>query len=110
MNIGFEHSSKKQKEYKMGFAKHQLEEEQELNSLALSIALKAGAIKECEFHPGTYLLDSEDIGAACSLANSMVTSGKIKVKNRSQLTDAIKHVIGNDASDECYCCAKWDKE
>ena len=80
----------------------------DLHQTALGIAVEAGAIKECEYHSGTYLScdDQEANKKAYAIGTNKV--GKLGFE-RKELMDAIKSAI-DDAGDECYSCEKWKRE
>jgi len=102
-------------EDKMGISKRRLEEEEYKESIARAIALESGAIKECEFHPGTYIDQSgpDTQITAYKIANSRFTRGDEEIidsfESRTELTDMIKGVI-DESGDECYSCKKMDDE
>lgn len=90
--------------------KEQAEEREHLLMIALDVAVKARAIEECKYHPGTYidLDDDEAKNRAYAIGTNMIKSGEINAK-REKLMDAIKSAFGN-AVDECYSCNKWERE
>ena len=93
----------------MGSQKEELARLYGLYVHAQAIAVQAGAIKECEDHPGTFIRDDTDAEKkAYAIATNKIKSGEIACK-REELTDAIKSAI-NDAGDACYSCEKWDRE
>lgn len=94
----------------MGRQKEELARLEGLYAHAQAIAVQAGAIKECENHPGTFLtLDDTDAEKkAYAMATNKIKNGEISCK-REELMDAIKSAI-TDAGDECYSCEKWKHE
>ena len=90
--------------------KEDYEEREDLYNIAIEIAVKARAIEECEYHPGTYIdLDDEEAKSkAYAIGTNMIKSGEINVK-REKLMDAIKSVL-DDAGLECYSCKKLEQE
>ncbi len=92
-------------------AKDELMRKEALYSEGQSIAVEAGAIKECEFHPGTYL-DCDDADAkniAYAIGTKRWKESKGKEGDRKELMDAIKAAM-DDAGDECYSCEKWKRD
>ena len=90
-----------------------IEEIARLDSLytyAQEIAVQAGAIEECEYHPGTFIIrdDTEAEKKAYAIATNKIKSGAISC-TREELMDAIKTAM-SDAGPECYSCAKWERE
>jgi hypothetical protein len=98
-------------ETNMGIAKRAMEEDEDKRQVALNIAIQAGVLKECEFHPGTYIEGDEEIESAYKLANSSYSNGEYRgmFKSRVDLTDAIKDVVSDNAG-ECYSCEKWKSD
>jgi len=99
----------------MGMMKHIMEENEEKRFIARGIAEEAGAIKECEYHPGTFIdqYDSQALETAYKIANKRFT-GKTDdsvslFKTRRELTDTIKEVV-EETGDYCYSCKKWEKD
>ncbi len=94
----------------MGFTKALLEETEMLRGMALRVALEAGALKVCEYHPGVYYDGGVDIQDAYRLANRQITAHKIQLPHgvsRRDFTDAIKAVYDdNSLPDDCYICEK----
>lgn len=82
--------------------------DEDLNSLALTIACKAGTIEECDDHAGTgvYLHGSGDLEAAYRLGNAMITDGRLHNIDRRALTDAIKCAVEIDIVESCPYCEK----
>lgn len=94
----------------MGRQKEELARLEGLYALAQEIAVQAGAIGECECHPGTFITrdDTDAEKKSYAIATNQIKSGEISGK-REELMDAIKSAI-SDAGDECYSCAKWARE
>lgn len=49
------------------------------------------------------------IEAAYKLGNALFTAGRCggEFDDRREMTDAIKRVVENNSSDECYFCERW---
>ncbi len=94
----------------MGRQKDELAKLEDLYNLAHSIAVEAGAIKECEYHPGTFLTqyDTDAETMAYEIANNKIESGEISCR-REELINAIRSAI-SDAGEECYSCEKMERE
>lgn len=95
----------------MGRAKDELMRKETLYFEGQSIAVEAGAIKECEFHSGTYLNcdDPEANSRAYAIGTIRWKEAKGDKESRKVLMDAIKTAI-NDAGAECYSCEKWRRD
>ena len=90
----------------MGRQKEELARQEGLYHIAQEIAVTAGAIEECDKHPGTYL-SSDDQDAekkAYAIGTNKIQAGELDF-NREELMDAIKTAI-NDAGEVCYSCEK----
>jgi len=98
----------------MGQAKHMMEEMESKRAAALSIAIQAGVIEECEFHDACYFDGGADIEDAYKLGNHLFSQGDVKdaFDSRREMTDLIKEVVEeNRVADECQWCAKnFDKD
>lgn len=94
----------------MGRQKEELAKLEGLYAHAQEIAVQAGAIEECEHHPGTFNArdDTDAEKQAYAIATNKIKSGEISC-TREELMDAIKSAI-SDAGEECYSCAKWERE
>lgn len=94
----------------MGRQKEELARLEGLYAHAQEIAVQAGAIEECEYHPGTFITrdDTDAEKKAYAIATNKIKNGEISCK-REELLDAIKSAIG-DAGEECYSCAKWERD
>lgn len=94
----------------MGFTKALLDDMEMLRGMALRVALEAGALDECEYHPGVYYEGGSDVQDAYRLANSQITAHKIELPKgftRRNFTDAIKAVYDdNSLPSECFICTK----
>lgn len=93
----------------MSRIKEELDRAEGLFQTAQGIAVEAGAIIECEHHPGTYLScdNAEANNKAYAFGTNKIKTGKLDLK-RQELMDAIKSAI-DDAGDECYSCEKWKR-
>ena len=87
----------------MGMMKHQLEEKYALYGLAANILEQVGAIKICEVHGYSYLLDETILVEAYKLGNFMISKGVFGC-GRRELTDAIKDVQ-KMTPEECPGCS-----
>ena len=96
----------------MSQAKHHLDEMDRHDSVATSIAIKAGVLERCEHHEDVVFSGGNDIEEAYKLGNSMYSADELSnvFSSRREMTDAIQHVVESIFSDECPDCAKWDKE
>ncbi len=93
----------------MGQSKRHMEEQERKRDDALAIAIQAGVIEECEFHPGTYYDGGADIEEAYKLGNFLFSQGDVEgaFDSRREMTDFIKEAVEEyHAVDECQCCAK----
>ena len=90
----------------MGLTKRIWEQRQDKRSVAQWIACKAGCLKECEFHEGTFVNQHSDPTDAFRLGNSMFKGKLDKVfDTRKEITDEIKAAI-EESADECYSCVR----
>lgn len=64
------------------------------------MCIQAGAIAECENHPGIYYDGGEPVEAAYRLAARQVASGKIAGSQR-EVTDAVKSAYDDNAVSDC---------
>jgi len=72
----------------------------------LALCIEAGAIEECEYHPGTYFEGGEPVEAAYKLAARKVKAGEIGGK-QIEVTDAVKSAYeDNSGIDYCSSCDK----
>lgn len=94
----------------MGRQKEELARLEGVYIYAREIAVQAGAIKECEHHPGTFITcdDADAEKKAYAIATNKIKNGETTYK-REELMDNIKSAI-SDAGEECYSCAKWERE
>lgn len=94
----------------MGRQKEELARLEDLNVHAQGIAAQAGAIRECEHHPGTFIIceDTNAENEAYAIAKNEIENEETSFKSE-ELTDAIKSAI-NNAGEECGYCAKWECE
>lgn len=90
----------------MSGIKRLMEEQEEKRSEARAIALKAGALKVCEFHDEIFV-GGKDILGAYKLAAASFKRGfrKDLFQNQQEFTDCIKEEV-EDAAEECWVCAK----
>ncbi|WP_263350314.1 hypothetical protein [Acidicapsa acidisoli] len=92
----------------MGFAKRQMQLEQDQWIIAQEIAVDAGVLKRCEFHSEVYGAPGDDNTPAYIRGNRLFSSGELNgvFSDRREMTDAIKAAI-EDSAMECGYCAKW---
>ena len=90
----------------MGFAKRQLERQEQQRSSAVDLAVEAGVLERCEHH-GIAFEGGVDTESAYKLANGRFTTGALTelFDDRREMTDAIKLAI-EEAPAECYECAR----
>ena len=94
----------------MGQAKKEMMRLEDLESQAMLVLSKAGAVEECEIHDGVFI-DREDpdaVKSAYAIGTNMVKSGQVD-GTREEFMAAIKSAYEN-AADECYICAKYREE
>lgn len=96
----------------MGIAKRIQAEEEDKRGVALMIAVEAGVVTECEYHPGTFTDGDEEIEKAYRLASKRYSAGEFQemFKSQIELTDTIKDVVADNAGGECYSCNKYQSE
>lgn len=94
----------------MGGNKALIDEMRELRGMAMQVALEAGLLKECEYHPGIYYEGGSELQQAYRFANSQISARKVELPegvSRKDFTDAIKSVYDdNSLPDECSICEK----
>ena len=92
----------------MGQAKKHMEQMEDKRNLAISIAVEAGALEECDRHPGTFTEGGSDVEDAYKLGNLKVSSGELEgaFDSRREMTDLIKEVVDELSGGECYSCAR----
>lgn len=79
-------------------------EEEEKQSMAISIAVRARVLEYCERHSNHYN-PGNDPTPAYKLGNSLMTSGEVGIFDNSRdMTDHVKEVV-ESAADECYACS-----
>ena len=82
----------------------------DLYASAIDVAIQAGAIKECEYHSGTYL-DCEDEEAnsnAYAIGTNLIKNNQVDY-DRKDFMDAIKGAI-DEGGMQCYSCEKLENE
>ncbi len=98
----------------MGIAKRRMEEDEDLRNIAMGVCIDAGALAECEHHPGSYYDGGEEVEGAYRLANARISSGQIVLPNRIDrraFTDFVKDVYeDNRGLDGCASCDKLMRE
>lgn len=95
----------------MGFAKRQMELEQQQWMVAQEIAVDAGVLERCEYHNEVYDALAGDYTPAYMRGNRLFSSGELNgvFSDRREMTDAIKAAI-EDSAMECGYCAKMRSE
>ena len=85
-----------------------LEQQEEQRRVSTDIAIKAKALRVCEFHGMAFSGDSigaaEKLSLACQIANSMWSAGQIEAglfASRRDLTDSIKSAIDDHPATGC---------
>ncbi|WP_369991259.1 hypothetical protein [Pseudomonas xanthosomatis] len=89
----------------MGGIKRLMEENDAKYSEAVSIAVEAGTLTECEVHDGTYFSDSGDISEAEELARDKFEKGE--VYNFDDVDELVKTVVAvceELGAEECFSC------
>lgn len=88
----------------------QSEQEQEMYELGLSLCLEAGAIEECEAHPGSYFQGEEEVVSAYKIAAHKVKVGEINLDQKA-VTDAVKSAYDDNAGiDYCPSCDRNERD
>ena len=75
---------------------------------ARRIAIEAGVIARCEWHPDIILYQFTDDARAYQFANAQYNKGELEdvFGSRQELNDAIKDVIEDVVVDGCPACQK----
>ncbi len=98
----------------MGITKRRMERDHDLYDLGLQLCIEAGAIEECEMHPGSYYDGGGDVEEAYKLANSRISSGGIELddgEDRKTITDAVKGAYeDNYHASKCMSCQHLEDE
>ena len=90
----------------MGQAKKEMMRQEELLYEAADIAVEAGVLRRCKYHPDIVWDNHGDRSDAYKLGNARFSRGEVgDFRSRRELTDAIKNAI-EQSGDECYLCAK----
>lgn len=84
----------------MSIIKRYMEDQEARYQQGLDLCLQAGAIKECDNHPGTYFEGGEPVEAAYRLAARQVTSGTVGGTQR-EVTDAVRTAYDDNAALDC---------
>lgn len=92
----------------MGFTKRQMEEDEARHQMGIELCIEAGALAECEYHPGSIYGGDEEVEEAYKLANSRASKGEIEISDsftRRDLTDCIKGAYEDNCwATECAVC------
>lgn len=91
----------------MSGIKREIEKIDDLHSQAVDVALRAGAISECELHSGELIYeDDEDAEKqAYAIGTNMWKNGEVD-GTREEFMDAIKSAFENASHDGCMSCDK----
>ena len=91
----------------MGRAKDEMMRLEALSLEARDIAVEAGVLLRCEYHPDFVWEHGADNEDAYKLANARFTRGEILTpcNSRRELTDAIKNAIEEAGIFGCPACA-----
>jgi hypothetical protein len=93
----------------MGITKRHLEEQEFMQSQALTVLMRVDAIEQCDFHDGCYFEGSGDVADAYPVANAMINRGEIELPDgmsRSEFSQLIKDTFEEYyVLDECSYCA-----
>jgi hypothetical protein len=84
-----------------------LDDYEEQRSVAIRIAVEAGVLKVCEYHPDFLYAGSAEKESAYKLGNYKFTKDELKAvfSDRREMTDAIKAAIDEwDFSEKCARC------
>lgn len=92
----------------MSQAKRILENQEAQRAEATAIAVKAGALIQCEFHPDMVWDAYGNHEEAYRIANARFQAGELtaEYKNLREVTDAIKAAIEGSGMGGCPICAK----
>lgn len=90
----------------MGQTKRLMEEQQQLQYVALCVMCEAGTLVECEWHEGTYLDGGGDVMDAYKRAAHQLKSGEISGYSQREVTDKIQELDTLWWPDSCPHCAK----
>lgn len=90
----------------MGRAKAEMMRQESLEGVATGVALRAGALRTCPLHDEVVLTadDPDADRKTYALGTIMVKNGEVD-GTREEFMAAVKSAIEN-ASDECWICAK----
>lgn len=79
----------------MSFAKRLMEREEARAHAAISIALNAKVLRQCEFHPDIVLSTDVDITNAYRVGNAKFSAAELGTvfDSRQQMTDVVKSVV-----------------
>lgn len=94
----------------MGQAKRYMEQQEELQNIAIGILVEVGCLDECDHHPGTFTDGGVEVLDAYKLANSRISRGELKLPwgiTRADFTDVIKGTYEDYSGlDGCTSCEK----
>ena len=92
----------------MGRAKDEMMRREEQIEEATDIAVKAGVLSRCEYHPEIVWDNFGDHEDAYKIGNARFTAGELQTRfeSRRELTNAIKAAIEEAGMDGCPICAK----
>lgn len=92
----------------MGRAKDEMMRQEAQIEEATEIAVKAGVLKRCEYHPDIVWDNFGEHEEAYKIGNAMYSAGELQTRfaSRRELTDAIKSAIAQAGIGPCPACAK----
>ena len=94
----------------MGITKRQMEEDEARHQMGIELCIEAGALEECEYHPGSIYSGDEEVEEAYKLANARASKGQIEISERftrRDLTDYVKKAYEDNCwATECMSCEK----
>lgn len=94
----------------MGYWSDKAIEEAEDRQWALGLLHEAGAIEECEYHPGTYFDGGAGVEGAYRLVSARIKAGRIAIsagKTQRDMTDLLQAVYYDNAgASGCAYCEK----
>ncbi len=94
----------------MSLAKRELERLEGLRSDGKMALVKAGALKECDYHEDILIDqgDSDAVNKAYAIGTNMEKAGEVD-GTREEFMAAIKHEIENSYIDCPYCAKAFDE-
>ena len=92
----------------MSVTKRLMDENEDREKVATSLAVEAGALESCDIH-GSFFRGDAEIVSAYKLGNAKFESDGLGTifSDRTEMTDTIKRVVENIGGTECYQCASY---